>query len=113
AYGQKRMFKEAIETLSDGGVSGARGYFYAMSGRTAEARDVLAKLIEGSKHGLSPVNVARVLTGLGEKDRALDWLSKGVEERDERIVMLKVDPHFDSLRADPRYQDLLRCTGLL
>jgi len=70
---------------------------------------VLSSLV---KVDFPPTNVARVLVGLGEKDQALAWLERAVDQRDERIVMLKVDPHFDSLRSDPRFQQLLNRVGL-
>jgi hypothetical protein len=53
-----------------------------------------------------------VLVGIGDKDQALVWLEKAVAQRDERVVMLKVDPHFDSLRSDPRFHPLLSRVGL-
>jgi hypothetical protein len=44
---------------------------------------------------------------LGDKDRAFQWLEKGIERRD-MIVVIKVDPKLDSLRSDPRFTALLR-----
>jgi hypothetical protein len=46
--------------------------------------------------------------GLGEKDRAFEWLEKAYEERSDLLVYLKVEPRLDSLRGDPRFADLLR-----
>jgi len=47
------------------------------------------------------------------KDQAFAWLARACEERDEQIVMIKVDPKMDGLRSDPRFSDLLRSIGLL
>jgi DNA-binding winged helix-turn-helix (wHTH) protein/TolB-like protein len=112
-YGQKSQFNEAIALLGRGkeghGPTAAVGYFYAMSGQTKEAREVLSEL---RKIDFPPTNIARVLVGLGEKEQALAWLEKAIDQRDERAVMLKVDPHFDSLRSDPRFQNLLERLGM-
>ena len=52
--------------------------------------------------------IARHYASLGEKDKALEWLQKGYEEHAPGMAMIKVDPSYDSLRSDPRFQDLLR-----
>jgi Flp pilus assembly protein TadD len=84
-------------------------HVYALSGRRAEAKKILAQLVELSKHRYIPeTNVAVVYIALGEKDRALDWLEKAYAEHSPGVSMLKVDPRYDSLRSDPRFQDLLR-----
>jgi hypothetical protein len=50
--------------------------------------------------------------GIGDKDEAFRYLDKAYEQRWPFLPMLKVDPAFDSLRADPRYGDLVRRLGL-
>jgi serine/threonine-protein kinase len=49
---------------------------------------------------------------LGNKDKAFEYLEKAFERREYRLVYLQVDPFFDSLRDDPRFEDLLRRVGL-
>ena len=49
---------------------------------------------------------------LGEKDKALETLNRMYEERAGELLWIKVDPRFDKLRSDPRFQDLLRRLGL-
>ena len=56
--------------------------------------------------------VQPIHTGLGEKDRALEWWEKAYEERSWLILYLKTDPFFDSLRSEPRFNDLLRRAGI-
>ena len=56
----------------------------------------------------APAEIARHYASLGEKDKALDWLEKGYEEHAPVMATIKVDPSYDSLRSDPRFQDLLR-----
>ena len=52
-----------------------------------------------------------VYNGLGEREEALAWLERGYREREPRMVFLKVEPKWDNLRDDPRFQDLLRRVG--
>ncbi len=49
---------------------------------------------------------------LGDKEKLFGWLAKAVEERNGRVLDLRVNPMFDSLRSDPRFQDSLRRMGL-
>ncbi len=48
---------------------------------------------------------------LGDKEKVFGWLPKAVEETYGLALNLKVNPTFDSLRDDPRFQDLLRGAG--
>jgi len=50
--------------------------------------------------------------GLNEREKVFTWLEKAVQERDLAIISLKVDLYWYSLRADPRFADLLRRVGL-
>jgi hypothetical protein len=50
--------------------------------------------------------------GLGERDQALASLEKAYQDRDYRLRLLKADPVWDSLRSDPRFQDIHRRVGL-
>lgn len=52
--------------------------------------------------------IARVCVGLGELNDAFFWLEKAYQGREANLVYLQVDPGFDALRPDPRFQDLLR-----
>ena len=45
---------------------------------------------------------------LGEKDQAFEWLEKGYQKRSVGMAFMQVDYSLDSLRSDPRFQDLLR-----
>jgi len=119
AYAQTGRYAESLAELNkavelDRSSSLASlGYVYAISGRTSQARQVLADLQELSRRRyVLPVDVAAIYTGLGEKDKAFIWLEKSFEERETRLFSLKVDPRFDSLRKDSRLDDLLRRLGL-
>ena len=59
-----------------------------------------------------PAHVAKLYIYAGENDRALEWLERAIKGRDPTMVVLSVDPRWDTLRSDPRFQDLLRRMGL-
>jgi serine/threonine protein kinase/Flp pilus assembly protein TadD len=90
------------------------GIAYARSGRTSQAIQILNALEERRKRGepIKPFMLAGLYRDVGDKDRALDWLEKGVEERDDWLVWLYVDPLFDPLRSEPRFQAVLKRVGL-
>jgi len=56
--------------------------------------------------------LASVYTFLGDRDHAFGWLDKAYQERDPALPGVKVDPTWDNLRPDPRFQDLVRRLGL-
>ncbi len=57
---------------------------------------------------VQPTRIARLYVSAGEKDRALEWLEKAYQEREGHLVYINVEPDWDLLRDDPRFQDLLR-----
>jgi serine/threonine protein kinase/Tfp pilus assembly protein PilF len=88
-------------------------YAYAVAGRRNEALKILDEQHRLTKQrDVSPYNFAIIYTGLGDKDRAFEWLTKCVEQRTLIISHLKSRPLFDPLRSDPRYRELLRRMNL-
>jgi len=83
------------------------GETYARAGHSEDARKIL-KQLETSTAYVSPYVVGGICAALGEKDEALRWLDIAYQEHTAWMVVLKVDPRFDNLRSDPRFQDLLR-----
>jgi hypothetical protein len=65
-----------------------------------------------SKQFFSPFEIALVYIGLGQKDKAMEWLEKAKTERDPFLIYIKVDPNFDSLRDNPRFNALVQQMGL-
>ncbi len=121
AYEQQGKYDEAITefqqvvSLSGGKPMGIAGlaHAYALSGKREQAQKNLAELLEMSKQRyISPASIAAVYAALGDKDKAFAWLEEADKEHDVMVARLKVDSRFDSLRADPRFQDLLRRVGL-
>ena len=60
----------------------------------------------------APFRIAYVHIGLGETDRAFEWLEKALEARDWQMALLNVEPLFDDLRSDPRFAALVERVGL-
>jgi DNA-binding winged helix-turn-helix (wHTH) protein/TolB-like protein/Tfp pilus assembly protein PilF len=84
-------------------------YAYAMSGRKAQARTLMAELTEHYKQRrVSPYFMAMIHAGLGEKDQAFILLEEAYREHSRPLGALKIVPVWDSLRSDPRFTDLLR-----
>ena len=85
------------------------GEVYAAGGYKEEAQNTLEQLNELSKHKyVSPYTVARIHATLRETDEAFGWLETAYEQRAGWMVLLKVDPCFDNLRSDSRFQNLMR-----
>jgi hypothetical protein len=88
-------------------------YVLGKAGRRAEALERLDVLRRFSKpQNPAPVRIAIVHIGLGDTDRAFEWLQKGLEARDWQMALLKVEPAFDGLRSDPRFAALVERVGL-
>ncbi|MBI5118854.1 protein kinase [Candidatus Poribacteria bacterium] len=86
---------------------------YAKAGKKDEAQKALNDLIERSKKGyVPPSGIARLYIVLGEKEPALEWLTKAFQKRDFFLRYLKVEPTFDPIRSDPRCTEMLRKMGL-
>jgi serine/threonine-protein kinase len=81
-------------------VSGWKGY---LQKRVDEMKEHARQ-----KRYISPFSVALLYTQMGEKNQALAWLEKTYEERNYRLLFIKVDARLDSLRSEPRFLDLVR-----
>ncbi len=91
-----------------------QAYSLARGGRTGEARAILAQLTDLSlSRYVPPYSFALVHKGLGENEKALDYLEKGIAEKDVRMVFLKVDPKWNDLRSEPRFMELMRVMNFL
>ena len=85
----------------------------ALSGNREVAWSFLDRLQALSQSTyVSPFDIALVHVGLGMNDEAFAWLDKAYDDRSNRLAFIAVDPKLDALRADPRFDDLLRRMGL-
>ncbi len=87
------------------------GYALARNGQMDEAREIARQLGSGSEF-VSPVGLAVLYTGIGDKAAALESLEKAFRERDPQLQYLNVEPHFDSLRGEERFQAIVAQVGL-
>ena len=87
------------------------GAAYAHAGQADRARAKLAELRSSTEH-VSRGELAILLVALGEREQAFTSLEDAYRARDLHLQQLGVDPGFDSVRTDPRFQDLLRRVGL-
>ncbi|HEY8165544.1 MAG TPA: winged helix-turn-helix domain-containing protein [Gemmatimonadaceae bacterium] len=119
---QKGLYREALEALdrarillrNNPEVLGLIGYTDAMSGRTAEAKQMLEELHRLSREKyVSPYHIAMIHAGLGERDATFHWLEKAYDDREGRLTILKFAPEFSALRSDPRFTRLLQRMHLM
>jgi TolB-like protein/Flp pilus assembly protein TadD len=117
AYTQQQLYAQAIEelkkavTLSEGSPvpMGHLGFVYGLNKAAAEARQTLADLSTLATRQYVPSSTfALVHAGLGDKVRALDQLEQAYQEHDFSMVFLDVAPWFNSLRGEPRFEQLIR-----
>ena len=120
AYEQKRMYKDAIAVYRQRLAKDDHGIFLAalgraqwLSGDTRGAADVKRKIEHFPPNDFVwPYDAALFYAALDDRDRAFEWLEKDFKEHDDWLLFLKVDPRAAALRADPRFQDLVRRVGL-
>jgi serine/threonine protein kinase/tetratricopeptide (TPR) repeat protein len=86
---------------------------YAEAGGVKDAQQILDDLTKLAQHKyVAPQFFAGIHIGLGENDRALEYLEKSCAEHCHWLIYLHIDPGMDSLRGNPRFQELLRRVGL-
>jgi len=121
AFEANGMYEEAtreftiVQRLSGGGpfATAALGCVYAMSGRRRDAEQLLESLLETARqqYVAAPL-IAEMCIGLGDNDRAFGWLDRGIEERSSVLVGLLVNPRYEPVRHDPRFQRVVERVGL-
>ena len=85
---------------------------YATGGAKALNRQTIEMLGNPAGPAYGPMQVAQAYVGLGDKDKAFEWLEKAYEARLIALMNLKVDPVWTPLRSDPRFADLVKRIGL-
>lgn len=119
SYTAKGMYAEAIAAFQRAiKASGDNpsdqiylGATYAKAGER-ERKQAILKRLETKKEYLSPGELAVLYVALGEREQAFASLERAYAMHDAQLQSLGVDPLFDPLRSDPRFQDLMRRVGL-
>ena len=120
AYVQKGQFAEALADAEGWRQLESTIYWpwtmeaYAdgRAGRPIQARFALEKARSWKNGPVDPLALVAPCVGLGDKDQAFAWLDKAVADHSPGATALKVDPTYDPLRSDPRFQVLLARVGL-
>lgn len=121
-YDEKRMYPEAIAegqrsvalSANDPWMLVDLAGTYALAGKKKEMQDSLRKAAEVSPGGVLPDTgaTAELYVALGEVDRAFQVMDGLYRRHDGGLMLWNADPRFDSLRADPRFQQLVQRVGL-
>ena len=120
-FAQKRMYANAITEFQEAyALSGGEPFYqawlaygYAVSGQPRQAEKVLKEMqhLARSKY-LPPYDMAAIWTALGQRDHALELLKKARDDHAAYFPAINVEPVFDNLHSDPRFQGLVLRIGL-
>lgn len=117
AYEQKKMYAEAITEFEQAGTAlkdwpviiAAAGHAYAQWGHKSDATAALGRMNELTKEEyVTPYGIALIYAGLDDRQQAMNSLQNAYEDRSHWLVWLNLDPRFDNVRSDPRFQELLQ-----
>ena len=120
-YAEKRMYPEALADIEISKRLFGEGPWYwsakarvfGQSGNEAEARQALEELEKMNKqHPVDPGALAWAHLGMGHQEEGLRWLEKAHEQHSNAMTILKVEPIYDPVRKEPKFQELLRRVGL-
>jgi serine/threonine-protein kinase len=104
----REILEKMPKTGNSGGLLADLGHVYAVSGQRDQARRIVEMMTTMAKtRHVTPHHLAFVQAGLGHKNEALALLEMSYEQHDAPLAFLKVDPRWDPLRGDPRFQQLL------
>jgi TolB-like protein len=131
SYAYKGMYAEAMREVRKDNCKFDCGWILAVAGERREAQQLIRQMIayldgrsslgwiggwaapdappQGARRPyLDPCWIAYTYAGLGEKEKALQWLERGYRQRSRLMIYLKIMKELDPLRSDPRFQELER-----
>jgi adenylate cyclase len=105
---------EKVSTLAsnpavDASIKALKGFVYAVWGKRNKALKMIEEVSDPP--AASPYSIAGIYAALGQSDQAFQCLNRAHAARSFQMVSLKVDPSFDNIRSDPRFEDFLRRVG--
>jgi TolB-like protein/DNA-binding winged helix-turn-helix (wHTH) protein/Tfp pilus assembly protein PilF len=120
AYVEKGRFADALADVENWSriekgpwIWSLRAYVYGRSGQSAKARQAMTRLQRAYRsQDLDPAPMMVAELGQGKHDKALAWLHEAYLKHSSALTALKVDPTYDPLRSEPRFQELMRGVGL-
>ena len=122
AYAYKHMYEQAVDAFQkqlvldgdDPALSPDLAYVDVLTGKKDEARMIVNRLVNLAKtEQVQPAYIAIVYAALDERKEALNWLDEAYHQHSPAMAWLKTDPRFDTIRQEPRFQDVMRRVGLL
>jgi tetratricopeptide (TPR) repeat protein len=122
AYAQNGQFDDALahvqywQKFEDGPWTWAwMAYLHGRAGRIADARRAFQEMETSNRRAKLDVAWLSALAyaGMGQKDQVMTWLQRAHTERSSAVLTTKVDPIFDLVREDPRFDGLLRRVGFV
>jgi tetratricopeptide (TPR) repeat protein len=122
AYAYSGAYDQGMESIRssqaidgvDPQLSPDLAYINAMIGKPGKTRQTLTRLLAlAQKNPVSPGLIALVYAALDERAQCLEWLEKAYAQHSSMMTWLKVDPRFDRIREEPRFQELMRRVGLV
>jgi serine/threonine-protein kinase len=112
--GKEAIVKRLAFDGIDQAISPDLAYIYAQTGHRQEARQILNLLLTLAKEApLDPGLIALIHAGLDQRKEALTLLEQAYRQHSPMMTWLKVDPRFDAMRQEPRFQELMRSVGLI
>jgi adenylate cyclase len=119
AYARTGRFDEAVKEIQAGleydhdpQYQGELAWTYAIAGQKQRAQEILQELNKLSNQQYIPASISvEALAALGEKEKAIAALERGVQERESNLAFTKIDQELGSLNFDPRVQRLLKIIG--
>jgi tetratricopeptide (TPR) repeat protein len=121
AYAAKQDYQAAISELQNALAISKRDVWataviartYALAGQRRKSEAILRDMLHGVKNREDlAIELAIIYAALGENDQAFACLEKGYQRREGGLILLNVTPDFQSLRLDPRFDDLAVRVGL-
>jgi TolB-like protein/Flp pilus assembly protein TadD len=120
AYIEKGMFSDAVrearlatefspvQTVS----VALEGCALAKMGKRDEARAILDQLLKLSEQRfVPPYHIALLYNALGEREETFKWLERAIAVSDAKVAFLKVEPKWNNLRGDPKFQEIMKRAG--